>query len=462
MKRLDSSTPRLLDAVMNEPNLDPGHNSVPMPSLPEVHRTVGVPTGVSFWKKALAFSGPGFLVAVGYMDPGNWATDIAGGSRFAYQLIFVLFMSNLMAILVQALAARLGIVTQLDLAQACRSYYSRRASFVLWVLCEIAIAACDLAEVIGSAIALNLLFHIPLLIGVCLTALDVLAILYLQHKGFRYLEALVVGLIGTIGACYLVELLLVKPGLVEIGRGFIPTPQLLTNQEMLYIAIGMLGATVMPHNLYLHSSLVQTRAIERNKEGIRTALRFNLLDYVVALNFAFFINAAILIMAAGTFYRHGLSQIAEIQDAYHTLTPLLGTQLAAVLFAVALLCSGQNSTLTGTLAGQIVMEGFLNLRLAPWLRRLITRLLAIIPAIIAVAFYGQSGTAKLLIFSQVILSLQLSFAVVPLVQFTSDRTRMGEFVNPFWLKILSWTVAGIIAVLNAYLLVLSVKGLATG
>ena len=447
---------------MNEPNLDPGHNSVPMPSLPEVHRTVGVPTGVSFWKKALAFSGPGFLVAVGYMDPGNWATDIAGGSRFAYQLIFVLFMSNLMAILVQALAARLGIVTQLDLAQACRSYYSRRASFVLWVLCEIAIAACDLAEVIGSAIALNLLFHIPLLIGVCLTALDVLAILYLQHKGFRYLEALVVGLIGTIGACYLVELLLVKPGLVEIGRGFIPTPQLLTNQEMLYIAIGMLGATVMPHNLYLHSSLVQTRAIERNKEGIRTALRFNLLDYVVALNFAFFINAAILIMAAGTFYRHGLSQIAEIQDAYHTLTPLLGTQLAAVLFAVALLCSGQNSTLTGTLAGQIVMEGFLNLRLAPWLRRLITRLLAIIPAIIAVAFYGQSGTAKLLIFSQVILSLQLSFAVVPLVQFTSDRTRMGEFVNPFWLKILSWTVAGIIAVLNAYLLVLSVKGLATG
>jgi len=445
---------------MGEPHLSSEQQSVPMPSLPEVHRTVGIPTGVSFWRKALAFSGPGFLVAVGYMDPGNWATDIAGGSRFAYQLIFVLFMSNLMAILVQALAARLGIVTQLDLAQACRSYYSRRTSLFLWLLCEIAIAACDLAEVIGSAIALNLLFHIPLLIGVCLTALDVLAILYLQHKGFRYLEALVVGLIGTIGACYLVELLLVKPDFIQIGKGFVPTPQLLTDHEMLYIAIGMLGATVMPHNLYLHSSLVQTRAIPRSKEGIRTALRFNLLDYVVALNFAFFINAAILIMAAGTFYRHGLNQVAEIQDAYYTLTPLLGTQIAAILFAVALLCSGQNSTLTGTLAGQIVMEGFLNIRLAPWLRRLITRLLAIIPAIIAVAFFGHSGTAKLLIFSQVILSLQLSFAVVPLVQFTSNRARMGEFVNPLWLKILAWVAAGIIAALNVYLLGLSVKGLA--
>jgi manganese transport protein len=432
-----------------------------MPSLPEVHRSVGVPLGASFWKKVLAFSGPGFLVAVGYMDPGNWATDIAGGSQFAYQLIFVLFVSNLMAILVQALAARLGVVTQLDLAQACRSYYSRRTSLILWVLCEIAIAACDLAEVIGSAIALNLLFHIPLLIGVCLTALDVLAILYLQHKGFRYLEAVVVGLIGTIGVCYLVELILVKPNLVEIGKGFLPPRQLFTNQEMLYIAIGMLGATVMPHNLYLHSSLVQTRAIQRSPQGIRTALRFNLLDYLVALNFAFFINVAILIMAAGTFYRHGLSQVAEIQDAYHTLAPLLGTQIASILFAVALLCSGQNSTLTGTLAGQIVMEGFLNLRLAPWLRRLITRLVAIIPAIIAVAFFGHRGTAKLLIFSQVILSLQLSFAVFPLVQFTSNRARMGEFVNPFWLKILAWVTAWIIAILNAYLLVLTVKAWAS-
>ena len=446
---------------MSEPQLKFGHSTAPMPSLPEVHRTVGVPTGVGFWKKVLAFSGPGFLVAVGYMDPGNWATDIAGGSRFAYQLLFVLLLSNLMAILVQALAARLGIVTQLDLAQACRSYYSRRTSLFLWVLCEIAIAACDLAEVIGSAIALNLLFHIPLLLGVCLTALDVLAILYLQHKGFRYLEALVVGLIGTIGVCYLVEILLVKPDLVQVGKGLIPTPQLLTNQEMLYIAIGMLGATVMPHNLYLHSSLVQTRAIARDREGIRTALRFNLLDSVLALNFAFLINAAILIMAAGTFYRHGLNQVAEIQDAYYTLAPLLGTQIASVLFAIALLCSGQNSTLTGTLAGQIVMEGFLNLRLAPWLRRLITRFLAIIPAIIAVAFFGRSGTAKLLIFSQVILSLQLSFAVFPLVQFTGNRAKMGEFVNPLWLKVLAWVVAGIIAILNAYLLVLTVKAWAS-
>src|SRR5271157_3940503 len=307
------------------------------PSLPEVHRSVIVPPGAGFWRKLLAFSGPGFLVAVGYMDPGNWATDIAGGSRFAYQLISVLMISNLIAILVQALAARVGIATQMDLAQACKAQYSRRTSFILWVLCEIAIAACDLAEVIGSAIALNLLFHIPLLIGVCLTALDVLAILYLQNKGFRYLEALVVTLIGTIGGCYLVEILLVKPNLVEIGKGLIPTTELLTNQEMLYIAIGMMGATVMPHNLYLHSSLVQTRAIARDREGIRTALRFNLLDYVVALNFAFFINAAILIMAAGTFYRHGLSQVAEIQDAYYTLAPLLGTQMASVLFAIALL-----------------------------------------------------------------------------------------------------------------------------
>src|SRR5208283_720402 len=328
---------------MDEPHLNSHHDTPAMPSLPEVHRTVGIPTGVGFWKKVLAFSGPGFLVAVGYMDPGNWATDIAGGSRFAYKLIFVLFMSNLMAILVQALAARLGIVTQLDLAQACRSNYSRRTSLFLWVLCEIAIAACDLAEVIGSAIALNLLFHIPLLIGVFLTAFDVLAILYLQNKGFRYLEALVVTLIGVIGGCYLVELLLVRPNMLAIAKGFIPTPQILTNPEMLYIAIGILGATVMPHNLYLHSSLVQTRAIDRTPAGIKTAMRYNFLDYFFALNFAFLINAAILIMAAGTFFRAGYKQIAEIQEAYHTLTPLLGTHLAAILFAVALLCSGQNS-----------------------------------------------------------------------------------------------------------------------
>jgi len=429
-----------------------------MPSLPEVHRTVSVPAGASFLRKALAFSGPGFLVAVGYMDPGNWATDIEGGSRFAYRLVFVLMMSNLMAVLVQTLAARLGIVTQLDLAQACRHHYSRRTSLVLWVLGEIAIAACDLAEVLGSAIALNLLFHIPLLWGVCLTAFDVLAILYLQHKGFRYLEALVVALIGTIGGCYLFELLLVRPDFAAISRGFVPTGELFTNRDMLYISIGMLGATVMPHNLYLHSSLVLTRAIDRTRQGIKTALRYNFLDSFVALNFAFFINAAILIMAAGTFFRHGLNQVTEIQQAYYTLSPLLGTQLASIVFAVALLCSGQNSTLTGTLAGQVVMEGFLSIRLVPWLRRLITRLLAIIPAVIVVGLYGSLGTTKLIIFSQVILSLQLSFAVFPLVQFTSDRAKMGEFVNPVWLKLLSWAVAGVIAALNAYLIVESVRG----
>ncbi len=429
-------------------------NAPALPSLAEVHRTVPVPTEVSFWRKLLAFSGPGFLVAVGYMDPGNWATDIAGGSQFAYRLMFILLMSNLMAVLLQTLAARLGIVTQRDLAQACRDYYSRRTSLALWVGCEIAIAACDLAEVIGSAIALNLLFHIPLLWGVCLTALDVLAILYLQHRGFRYLEIIVVLLIGTIGACYLAEIIMVKPDFPAIARGFVPTPEIFTNREMLYIAIGILGATVMPHNLYLHSSLVQTRAIQRTPEGLRTAIRYNFLDSFLALNLAFLINAAILVMAAATFYRHGLHRMGEIQDAYHTLSPLLGIPLASFLFAIALLCSGQNSTLTGTLAGQVVMEGFLNIRLAPWLRRLITRLLAIIPAIITVAYYGNRGTAQLLIFSQVILSLQLSFAVFPLVRITSDPNKMGEFANSRALKVVAWLVAGFIAVLNAYLLLL--------
>ncbi len=442
---------------MDDAPVIPESAAVATPSLPEVHRSIVLPQGAGFWRKVLAFSGPGFLVAVGYMDPGNWATDIAGGSRFAYQLISVLVISNLMAILVQALAARLGIATQMDLAQACKAHYSRRTSFVLWVLCEIAIAACDLAEVIGSAIALNLLFHIPLLIGVCLTALDVLAILYLQHKGFRWLEAVVVSLIGIIGGCYLVEIIWVRPEIAEIARGIVPTAQILKNPEMLYIAISILGATVMPHNLYLHSSLVQTRAIDRTPEGVRTAMRFNFLDSFLALNFAFLINAAILIMAAGTFYRAGLTHVAEIQDAYHTLTPLLGTSMASILFAVALLCSGQNSTLTGTLAGQIVMEGFLNLRLVPWLRRLITRVMAIIPAVLTVIFFGQAGTANLLILSQVVLSLQLSFAVVPLVQFTSDRRKMGEFVNPRWLKILAWFAAALIAALNAYLLVILVR-----
>ena len=420
------------------------------PSLPEVHRTVAVPAGAGFWRKLAAFSGPGFLIAVGYMDPGNWATDLAGGSEFEYRLIFVLLASNLMAILLQSLAARLGIVTSRDLAQMCRESYSRRTSFSLWIFAEIAIAACDLAEVIGSAIALNLLFHIPLLVGVCLTALDVLAILYLQHRGFRYLEVVVVTLIATIGICYLLEILMVHPQALGVLRGFVPTPEVLGSRDMLYIAVSMLGATVMPHNLYLHSSLVQTRSIERTPQGLRTAIRFNFIDSFLALNFAFLINAAILVMAAATFFRHGFRSMAEIQQAYHTLTPLLGAPAASFLFAVALLCSGQNSTLTGTLAGQVVMEGFLSIRLAPWLRRLITRLVAIVPAIITVAWFGESGTARLLILSQVVLSLQLSFAVFPLVRFTCDRRKMGDFVNRPWLRVLSWSAAWIIAALNAY------------
>ncbi len=429
-----------------------------IPSLAEVHRSVPVPSRAGFWRKLLAFSGPGFLVAVGYMDPGNWATDIAGGSQFAYRLIFVLLLSNFLAILLQTLAARLGIVAQQDLAQACRERYSRRAGVILWMLAEVAIAACDLAEVIGSAIALNLLFHIPLLVGVCLTAMDVLAILYLQHRGFRYLEIIVLTLIGTIGICYLVEILVVKPEWAGIVGGLAPAPEIFTNRDMLYIAISILGATVMPHNLYLHSSLVQTRAIERTPEGMRTAIRYNFLDCCVALNFAFLINAAILIMAAGAFYTHGLRHMAEIQEAYHTLSPLLGAPAASLLFALALLCSGQNSTLTGTLAGQVVMEGFLSIRLAPWLRRLLTRMMAIVPAIVVVALYGNAGTAKLLILSQVILSLQLSFAVFPLVALTCDRKKMGSFVNAPWLKSLSWTAGVLIAVLNAYLLALLFKG----
>ena len=438
---------------MNSPPHISYDNAPALPSLAEVHRTVGIPAGAGFWRKVFAFSGPGFLVAVGYMDPGNWATDIAGGSQFAYRLIFVLMVSNLMAILLQSLAARLGIVTQRDLAQACREYYSRRTTLVLWVLCEIAISACDLAEVIGSAIALNLLFHIPLLWGVCITSLDVLAILYLQHKGFRYLEVLVMLLIGTIGTCYLLEIIFVRPDFMGIARGLIPTTELFTNRQMLYISVGILGATVMPHNLYLHSSIVQTRAIERTREGLITAIRFNFLDSFLALNFAFFINAAILIMAAATFYRHGMTQIAEIQDAYYTLSPLLGVPIASLLFAIALLCSGQNSTLTGTLAGQIVMEGFLNIRLAPWLRRLITRLIAIVPAVITVALYGERGTAKLIILSQVILGMQLPFAIFPLIRFTSDRRLMGPFASALWLKVLAWLVGGVITGLDVYYLV---------
>jgi manganese transport protein len=424
-----------------------------LPSLPESHHTVAVPRGVSFWRKALAFAGPGYMVAVGYMDPGNWATDLAGGARFGYLLLSVILISNLMAILLQALALKLGIVTGRDLAQACRDHYSRPVSFALWVLCEIAIAACDLAEVIGSAIALNLLFGIPLVWGVCLTALDVLLILLLQHKGFRYLEAFVITLVATIGICFAVELVMARPDVAAVLHGLVPRPEIITNPAMLYIAIGILGATVMPHNLYLHSSIVQTRKVLPDVESKREAIRFATLDSTVALLFAFFINAAILILAAATFHQTGHQDVADIGDAYRLLAPLLGTGLASTLFAVALLASGQNSTITGTLAGQIVMEGFLNIRLPAWRRRLITRLIAIIPAVIVTALYGEHGAGSLLILSQVILSLQLSFAVVPLVYFTSQRKKMGEFANSPLLIGAAWSVATVIVGLNAWLLI---------
>jgi manganese transport protein len=426
------------------------------PTLAEVYRTVPV-SGANVWRKLVAFAGPGYLVAVGYMDPGNWATDLAGGSQFGYTLLSVILLSNLMAVLLQGLALKLGIVTGRDLAQACRDHYSAPVSFVLWVLCEIAIAACDLAEVIGSAIALNLLFGIPLAVGVVITAIDVLLVLFLQNKGFRLLEALVIALVATVGACFLFELIISRPEFAEVMKGFVPDRHIVSNPAMLYIAIGILGATVMPHNLYLHSSIVQTRQYEQNREGKRDAVRYAFIDSTIALSFALFINAAILIVAAATFHKTGNTEVAEIQDAYKLLTPLLAAG-ASTVFALALLASGQNSTLTGTLAGQIVMEGFLNIRLRPWLRRLITRGIAIVPAVIVTVMYGESGTARLLIFSQVILSLQLSFAVFPLVMFTSDKVKMGEFVNPRWLKALAYTVAGVIASLNAWLLVQTMRG----
>jgi len=425
-------------------------------SLSEVHGSIAVPQDAGFWRKLFAFAGPGYLVAVGYMDPGNWATDLAGGARYGYTLLSVILISNLMAILLQALAARLGIASGRDLAQACRDHYSRPVTIGLWILCEIAIAACDLAEVIGAAIALNLLFGLPLIWGVCLTALDVLIVLFLQHRGFRYVEALVVGLILMIAGCFAIELWLAHPTPAAAATGFIPSPEILRNPDMLYIAIGILGATVMPHNLYLHSSIVQTRKYVDTPASKTEAIRFATIDSSAALMFALFINAAILVMSAATFHGTGHEDVADIGDAYQLLSPLLGSGAAGILFAVALLCSGQNATLTGTLAGQIVMEGFINLRVRPWLRRLVTRLIAIIPAIIVVALYGERGTGALLILSQVILSLQLSFAVFPLVMFTGDKAKMGPFVAPPWMRNLAWVVAVIIAALNAWLLVQTV------
>jgi manganese transport protein len=421
-------------------------------SLPEVHRSILVPGKAPLWRKMLAFAGPGFLVAVGYMDPGNWATDLAGGAQFGYTLLAVIMISNLMAILLQHLCVKLGVVTGRDLAQACRDHYSKPTVWFLWVLCELAIAACDLAEVVGSAIGLQLLFGIPLVWGCVITCLDVMIVLFLQNKGFRWIEAIVLTLILTIGGCFAAELFFAKPSLTGVLLGFVPSAEILKNQQMLYVSIGILGATVMPHNLYLHSSIVQTRNFERTTEGRREAVKFATLDSTCALVFALFINASILILSAAAFHWNGHKEVAEIQDAYKLLSPTLGVGIASTLFAVALLASGQNSTLTGTLAGQIVMEGFLNFRITPWLRRLITRAIAIVPAVCIIGFYGESKTTELLVASQVVLSMQLGFAVWPLMRFTGERAKMGEFTNPLWIKILGWTTALVIIVLNLKLL----------
>jgi manganese transport protein len=433
-------------------------NSAKRPSLPEVHRSIAIPDTPNIWRKMLAYAGPGYLVSVGYMDPGNWATDLAGGAQFGYTLLSVILLSNLMAVLMQSLCIRLGVATGRDLAQACRDYFSPRISFGLWVLCEIAIIACDLAELLGSAIALQLLFNIPLTWGVCIMALDLVLLLLLQKKGFRYIEALVVCLVATIGACFALEIIFARPDVGGVLLGYVPKLEILQNPSMLYIAIGILGATVMPHNLYLHSSIVQTRDWQPTAEKKWEAIKFCTIDSTVALSLALFINSAILIVSAATFHFSGNHGVAEIQDAYKLLSPLLGVSAASAIFAIALLASGQSSTLTATLAGQIVMEGFLQLHLPPWLRRLITRMTAVVPALICIIIFGEKSTGSLLVFSQVVLSLQLPFAVFPLVMFTSDRRLMGEFVNPKWLRLLAWLVAIVIAGLNVWLLVQTVKG----
>jgi manganese transport protein len=416
-------------------------------SLSEVNASVDA-TNRKGWRKLLAFLGPAYLVSVGYMDPGNWATDIAGGSKFGYALLWVLLMSNLMALLLQSLSARLGVVRQLDLAQASRSSYHPVVNFCLWILAEIAIAACDLAEVLGMAIGLQLLFGLPLIWGVTLTVLDTLLLLVLQSYGMRKIEAFIIALVAIIGVSFLMEMIWAKPAVGELMKGFIPS---LPSDEALYIAIGIIGATVMPHNLYLHSSLVQTRRIDTSEKGIWSAIKYNFIDSAIALNAAFFVNSAILILAASTFFRAGMFEVSDIQDSYKFLAPLTGTKWASILFGVALVAAGQSSTITGTLAGQIVMEGYLNLRIAPWLRRLITRLIAIIPAYIVILLYGENKTGELLVFSQVVLSLQLGFAVIPLIHFTSDKVKMGVFVIKPWVRIAAWVIAFIIVSLNVKL-----------
>jgi len=429
-----------------------------LPSLPEAHRSIPVAPNLSLFRKLLVFAGPGYLIAVGYMDPGNWATDIGGGSKFGYTLLSVVLISSLMAMFLQALAAKLGIATGRDLAQACRDHYSRRMAISLWLVCELAIAACDLAEVLGSAVALKLLFGLPLLFGVILTAFDVLLVLALQGRGFRLVEAFVVTLIGTIGVCFAYEIFFARPLWLEAAEGFLPRLEILNNREMLYIAIGIVGATVMPHNLYLHSSIVQTRAFGQNERGRREAIKFSVIDSTVALGFALFINAAILALGAAAFHTRGLNEVADIAEAYKLLSPLLGASLASTVFALALLASGQNSTLTGTLAGQIVMEGFLQIRLKPWIRRLVTRMIAILPAILVIGIAGEGKLTSLLILSQVVLSFQLPFAMIPLVQFTSERSKMGPFVNSRLTTIVAWIVTAAILFFNAELLWLIFRG----
>src|SRR5258706_13657484 len=446
------STPPALPADQAESSA--WRRALTLPSLPESHRNIPIAHNAHWFRKVLAFAGPGYLVAVGYMDPGNWATDIGGGAKFGYTLLSVILISNVLAMFLQALSAKLGIVTGRDLAQACRESYSRPVAIGLWIVCEIAIAACDLAEVLGSAVALKLLFGLPLLAGVVITALDVLIVLALQGRGFRLIEAFVITLIASIAACFAYEIFFCQPICAEAAVDFIPRMEILRNREMLYIAIGILGATVMPHNLYLHSSIVQTRAFPTDAAGKREAIRYATFDSTLALFFALFVNAAILILGAAAFHTRGLHGVAEIADAYKLLTPVLGASFASTLFACALLASGQNSTLTGTLAGQIVMEGFLNLRLKPWLRRLITRSIAIIPAALVIGFAGENKVTPLLILSQVILSFQLPFAVIPLIQFTGDRSKMDEFVNSRFTTVVACVVAAAILVFNGELVLL--------
>jgi manganese transport protein len=437
-----------------EPTWRVSQGEAALPSLDDLNASVPVPAAGAPWlRRFLAFLGPGYMVSVGYMDPGNWATDIVGGSRFGYTLLSVILLSNLMAILLQSLAARLGIATGRDLAQACRDHYSRPVNIALWFACEIAIVACDLAEVIGTSIALKLLFGIPLVLGAMITAVDVFVVLLLMKRGFRSLEAFVISLLLVIFLCFGVQILLASPSVGSILAGFVPSASIVREPAKLYIAIGIIGATVMPHNLYLHSSIVQTRAYERTPEGRRSAVRWAVTDSTIALMLALFVNAAILIVAAAVFHETGRTDVAEIGQAYELLSPMLGVGIASTLFAVALLASGVNSTVTATLAGQIVMEGFLRLRIPPWARRLITRGLAIVPVVVVTAVFGETGTAKLLVLSQVVLSMQLPFAVVPLVRFVTDERKMGSLVLPAWMTVLSWLVAGVILMLNIKLIV---------